>query len=154
MNPDYWPENGMDSVKKRKSSRKGKVRVWIKLLLSSGQVLWRSQTGGSLFLKGSSIAQVPCVYLTTPLAQMPLSQCHSKSWPAKLLQWKVPNWRLSSSEDHSCQWSSGRCPEDNSQVFWNFESLICRAASIHAYLTGSYSSYLVVHKGLWWCTLI
>lgn len=50
----------------------------------------------ALFLEGSSTARLPCVYSATPLAEVPLGQCHSNSWPAKLPQRKVPNWESSS----------------------------------------------------------
>ena len=105
----FW----VDLAKKRKSSREEKVPIRIKCQLPSGQVLWWSQIGHSVFGRFEYSTGVPCAFMATPLSEVSLGQCHSNSWPAKHLQGRVPNWEWGSSGSYFYSCWSGRCPKAN-----------------------------------------
>lgn len=75
----------------RKGNQAGKGRCPVNQTSAAIRVNLVMVTNWRLFLEGSSTGQVPCVFLATPLAVVPLDQCHSNSWPAKLQQQIVPN---------------------------------------------------------------
>ena len=78
----FW----VDSAKKRKSGREGKVSIGIKLQLPSEQVLWGSQIGGCVFGRFKYSTGVPRVFMAPSQAEVVLGRCLLNSWPALLWQ--------------------------------------------------------------------